>query len=68
MSSQPLDDLEPRIQKMLRLLLRNRAAICRPTRGVLELHFRGTHLEAKLVGLERLVMDDENGEPPQSAA
>lgn len=68
MSSQPLDGLEPRIRRMLMVLLRNREAICRPSRGILELHFRGRHLEAKLIGLERLVMDDENGEPPQPAA
>lgn len=52
---------------MLRVILRNREAICRPTKGTLELHFKGRHLEARLTGVEPLVMDDENGEPPSAA-
>lgn len=68
MSKTALDDLEPRIGKMLRVILRNREAICRPTKGTLELHFRGRHLEARLIGMEPLVMDDDtNGEPPSAA-
>lgn len=67
MSKTAFDDLEPRIGKMLRVILRNREAICRPTKGTLELHFKGRHLEARLTGVEPLVMDDENGEPPSAA-
>jgi len=67
-SDLPIDALEPRIRRMLTVLLRNRETICRPSRGTLEFHFKGKHLEAKLTGLESLVMDDENGEPPKPAA
>lgn len=66
MSAQPLDGLEPRIRRMLQVLLRNQEAICRPSRGTLEFHFRGKHLEAKLTGFEPLVMGEESSEPPQA--
>lgn len=61
----PLDALEPRIRRMVAVLLANREAICRPSRGTLEFHFKGRHLEARLAGLESLTMDTE--EPPGAA-
>lgn len=66
MTADPMAGLEPRIRRMLTVLLRNQEAICRPSRGTLEFHFKGRHLEAKLTGLEPLVMDDD-GEPPSAA-
>ena len=60
------DALEPRIKRMLQLIVKNRAAICEPAKGELTLHFNGRHVEAHLSG--RLVLDDANGEPPKPAA
>lgn len=66
MNHPSLDALEPRIRRMLALILANRAAIVEPSKGVLELHFNGRNVEAHLSG--RLVLDDQNGEPPKPAA
>lgn len=66
MSTDPLAGLEPRIARMIALVLRNRAAICEPAKGELVLHFNGRHVEAHLSG--RLVLDDQNDEPPKPAA
>jgi hypothetical protein len=64
-SKTALDDLEPRIRRMLVLILRNRAAICEPMKGVLEIHFNGKHVSAHLTG--HRVLEDGNGEPPSAA-
>lgn len=50
---------------MVLLIIRNRAAITEPAKGELTLHFNGRHVEAHLSG--RLVLDDQNGEPPSAA-
>lgn len=63
-----LADLDDRIRLMLQLLLRNRDAIKRQQRGVLELRFHGRHVEAVLHSRQRLTLpdDDDNG-PPEAA-
>lgn len=66
MSADWLADEGPRLQLMVRLILRNRAAICEPKKGVLELHFNGRHVSAHLVGYQALQIDD-NSEPPSAA-
>lgn len=60
-----LDDLEPRVRRMLALILANRASICEPAKGVLELHFSGRQVSAHLRG--NLTLDGETGEPPSAA-
>jgi hypothetical protein len=60
-----LDDLEPRIKRMVALILANRASICEPAKGVLELHFSGRQVSAHLRG--NLTLDGETGEPPGAA-
>lgn len=64
MMSPPLDAMEPRIRRMIALILANRAAIVEPARGELVLRFSGGNVEAHLSG--RLVLDE--GEPPKPAA
>lgn len=65
MSQSTLDDLEPRIRRMVALILRHRASICEPAKGVLELHFSGRQVSAHLRG--NLTLEDDNGEPPSAA-
>ena len=65
--SEPLRlvDLDPRIRKMLALILRNREQIRRPKRGTLELTFHGRHVNARLIAVEPIGFDD--GPPPEAA-
>lgn len=63
-----LADLDPRTRKMLQLILRNQDQICRPGRGILELHFKGYHVNARLVSHQTIALDDgENDGPPEAA-
>ena len=57
------DNLEPRIRRMLLLLLANRQAIVAPARGTLVVHFRGGHISAKLYTDPQPLHD----EPPKTA-
>jgi hypothetical protein len=59
------DDLEPRIRRMLALILSHRASICEPVKGVLELHFSGRQVSAHLRG--NLTLDSDEREPPGAA-
>jgi hypothetical protein len=64
-SADPLGELEPRIRRMCELILANRAAICDPRTGVLELHFKGGDVSAHLRG--NLTLRNEEREPPGAA-
>jgi hypothetical protein len=63
-----LADLDPRIRLMILLILGNRDQILRPQRGTLELSFHGRHVNAKLIAVEPIGLDGENGGPPPEAA
>lgn len=61
-------EIEPRVRLMLEVILRNRATICAPKKGVLELHFNGKHVSGRLVSQTTIGLpDDSDGEPPEAA-
>lgn len=60
-----LDELEPRLRRMVALILANRSSICEPRTGVLELHFKGVDVSAHLRGNLTLRLDEQ--EPPGAA-
>jgi hypothetical protein len=63
-----LADLDPRIRLMVRLVLANQTAICRPKRGTLELSFHSRHVNAKLIAVEPIGLDEQDSGPPPEAA
>ncbi len=63
-----LADLDPRVRLMVTLILRNQDALCKPRRGTLELKFRGRHVNAQLIAVESIGLDqDDDGRPPEAA-
>jgi hypothetical protein len=62
-----LADLDPRIRKMIALIIRNRALIEGPCRGTLEFRFNGRHVNAKLSAVELIGLDVQEDDPPPAA-
>jgi hypothetical protein len=65
-----LADLDPRMRKILQLVLRNQGQICQWDDGRLEIRFRGQHVEAFVTTRQRVDFDDDeqgSGPPPEAA-
>lgn len=66
--SMRLEDLPPRVRKMLLLILQNRRAIIAPGKGHLELHFDGGSVTARLYSRQGLRLDGEHDDRSLEAA